>query len=81
LFEGEKGRDRSGESARCRRDEKVVEAVEEYGYTQREVADFLGLHFASGSRRIIKQRNLRVPRIRRPFGKLPREYRGLPFTG
>ena len=24
---------------------------------------------------------LRVPRIRRPFGKLPREDRGLPFIG
>ncbi len=33
-----------------RRNEKVVEAVEGYGYTQREVADFLGLHFTSISR-------------------------------
>lgn len=39
-----------------RRDGKVVEAVEGYGYTQREVADFLGLHFTSVSR-IMKQRN------------------------
>jgi len=35
---------------RCRRNEKVKEAVEGHGYTQREVADFLGLHFTSVSR-------------------------------
>jgi hypothetical protein len=33
-----------------RRNQKVVEAVAGYGYTQREVADFLGLHFTSISR-------------------------------
>ncbi len=33
-----------------RRNEKIVEAVEDYGYTQREIADFLGLHFTSISR-------------------------------
>jgi putative transposase len=32
------------------RDRKIAEAVEEYGYTQREVADYLGLHFLSVSR-------------------------------
>jgi transcriptional regulator with XRE-family HTH domain len=42
--------------SRCRRDEKVEEAVEGHGYTQREVADFLGLHFTSVSR-IMKPRN------------------------
>jgi len=35
---------------RGRRNEKVEETVERYGYTQREVADFLGLHFTSVSR-------------------------------
>ncbi len=32
------------------RDERIIKAVEGYGYTQREVADHLGLHFASISR-------------------------------
>jgi len=32
------------------RDKKIREAVEDYGYTQREVADRLGLHFSSVSR-------------------------------
>jgi predicted XRE-type DNA-binding protein len=31
------------------RDGKIIEAVEEYGYTQRKVADHLGLHFSSVS--------------------------------
>ncbi len=39
-----------------RRNEKVMEAVEGYGYTQREVADFLRLHFTSISR-IMNKRN------------------------
>jgi hypothetical protein len=29
----------------AKKNEKIVEAVEDYGYTQREVPDFLGLHF------------------------------------
>jgi putative transposase len=37
------------------RDRKVEEAVECHGYTQRQVADFLGLHFTSVSR-ILNQR-------------------------
>jgi putative transposase len=32
------------------RDRKIAEAVKEYGYTQREVADYLGMHFSSVSR-------------------------------
>ncbi len=31
-------------------DGKIIEAVEEYGYTQRKVADHLGLYFSSVSR-------------------------------
>lgn len=44
IFKEEVIRDRE------KRDKKVEEAVERYGYTQREVADFLGLHFTSVSR-------------------------------
>ena len=33
-----------------RRDKRVVEAVEGFGYSQREVADYLGMHFTSISR-------------------------------
>jgi hypothetical protein len=33
-----------------KRNERIVEAVQEYGYTQREVADHLGMHFTSVSR-------------------------------
>jgi len=33
-----------------RRDKKIVEAVEGYGYSQKEVADHLGMHFSSISR-------------------------------
>lgn len=36
------------------RNKKIAEAVEQYGYTQREVADHLGLYFTSVSR-LIKQ--------------------------
>ncbi|MFQ5848424.1 MAG: transposase [Candidatus Methylomirabilales bacterium] len=32
------------------RDRKIVEAVERYGYAQREVADFLGVHYSTISR-------------------------------
>lgn len=44
---------------RGRRDQKIREAVEEYGYKQREIADHLDLHFTSVSR-ILRQRNKRV---------------------
>jgi putative transposase len=33
-----------------KRNERVFEAVQEHGYTQREVADHLGMHFSSVSR-------------------------------
>ncbi len=39
-----------------RRNEKIEEAVERYGYSQREVGDFLDLHFTSISR-IMKERS------------------------
>lgn len=32
------------------RDERIIEAVEQYGYSQKQIADYLGLHFASVSR-------------------------------
>ena len=32
------------------RNEKIIKAVDSYGYTQREVADYLGIHFTSVSR-------------------------------
>lgn len=35
---------------RDRRNIKIIEAVNKYGYTQREVADYLGMHFTSVSR-------------------------------
>ena len=38
-----------------RRDKRIVEAVEGFGYSQREVADHLGMHFSSISR-IIRQK-------------------------
>jgi putative transposase len=38
-----------------KRNAKIVEAVEKYGYTQRQIADFLGMHFSSVSR-ILRQR-------------------------
>jgi len=36
-------------------DKRIVEAVEGFGYSQREVADLLGMHFSSISR-IIRQK-------------------------
>jgi transposase len=36
-------------------DQKIVEAVERYGYTQKVVADFLGLHYSTISRLISKR--------------------------
>ncbi len=38
-----------------RRDKRIVEAVEGFGYSQREVADYLGMHFSSISR-IMRQK-------------------------
>ncbi|MFH0788228.1 MAG: hypothetical protein V2B13_11525 [Pseudomonadota bacterium] len=32
------------------RDERIIEAVERYGYSQKQIADHLGLHFSSTSR-------------------------------
>jgi hypothetical protein len=43
-----------------KRNGKIEEAVERYGYTQREVADHLGMHFTSISR-IMRERK-RMPR-------------------
>lgn len=40
---------------KAKRDERIEEAVEKYGYTQREVADHLGMHFTSISR-IMRER-------------------------
>jgi len=33
-----------------RRDKRIVEAVERFGYSQKEVGDHLGMHFSSISR-------------------------------
>ena len=35
---------------KAKRDKKIAEAVEKYGYSQRTVADHLGMHFSSVSR-------------------------------
>jgi transposase len=35
-----------------KRNKKIIEAVEAYGYSQRSVADHLGLHYATISRLI-----------------------------
>jgi plasmid maintenance system antidote protein VapI len=43
-----------------KRNKKIEEAVERYGYAQREVADHLGMHFTSISR-IMRERK-RMPR-------------------
>lgn len=40
---------------RCVRNEQIFKAVQSHGYTQREIADYLGLHFVSISR-IMKTR-------------------------
>jgi putative transposase len=32
------------------RDKRIIDAVEKYGYSQKQIADHLGLHFASISR-------------------------------
>jgi REP element-mobilizing transposase RayT len=41
---------------RKKRNGKIVEAVEKYGYKQREIADYLGMHFTSISRIIRENR-------------------------
>lgn len=56
LFSDKVTRDRS------LRDKTVVKAVFEYGYKQREVADYLGLHFGSVSR-IIRLSKKNVKKI------------------
>ncbi|OGP52063.1 MAG: addiction module toxin RelE [Deltaproteobacteria bacterium RBG_13_43_22] len=40
------------------RDERIIEAVERYGYSQKQIADHLGLHFASISRIIRKKETM-----------------------
>jgi len=40
----------AGILGRGRRDALIVRAVHRYGYSQREVADHLGLHYATVSR-------------------------------
>ncbi len=44
-----------------KRNEAIVDAVEEYGYRQREIADHLGMHFSS------------ISRILRQVGKMTRK--------
>jgi putative transposase len=39
-----------GKLTRAKRDTTIVQAVHRYGYSQREVADWLGLHYATVSR-------------------------------
>jgi putative transposase len=38
------------------RDRKIIEAAERYGYSQREVADHLGLHYTTVSRIVNEER-------------------------
>ncbi len=39
-----------GKLPKAKRDTAIVQAVHRYGYSQREVADVLGLHYATVSR-------------------------------
>ena len=39
-----------GKLTKSKRDGRIVQAVHRYGYSQREVADFLDLHYATISR-------------------------------
>ena len=41
------------------RDEAILKAYREHGYTMREIADYLGVHYATISRRIRKQEYLK----------------------
>jgi DNA-binding NarL/FixJ family response regulator len=36
------------------RDEAIVRAVEEYGYSQKEIADYLALHYSTISKVVAK---------------------------
>jgi len=40
----------AGKLSRARRNALIVRAVERYGYSQKEVADFVGLHYSTVSR-------------------------------
>jgi len=44
------------------RDEAILKAYREHGYTMREIADYLGVHYATISRRIRKQEYLKENR-------------------
>jgi IS30 family transposase len=39
-----------GKLTKTKRDARIVEAVHRYGYSQRQVADYLNLHYATVSR-------------------------------
>jgi predicted XRE-type DNA-binding protein len=39
-----------GQLSRARRDALIVQAVERHGYSQKEVADVVGLHYSTVSR-------------------------------
>lgn len=39
-----------GKLTKAKRDTAIVQAVHRYGYSQREVADWVGLHYATVSR-------------------------------
>ena len=41
---------RNTQLTKTRRDARIVRAVHRYGYSQREIADFLDLHYATVSR-------------------------------
>lgn len=43
-----------------KRDKKITEAIERYGYKQREIADYLGMHYSTVSRLVKK--NLKMSR-------------------
>jgi hypothetical protein len=49
IFSGDVRKDKT------QRDRKIIEATQRYGYRQREVADYLGMHFASISRIVREQ--------------------------
>jgi hypothetical protein len=45
-----------------KRNEKIMEAIESHGYQQREIADYLGMHFSSTSR-ILRTREAMTKKI------------------
>lgn len=57
LFKGGAGVDRKG------RDEKIVKAVEAYGYSQKEVADYLEMHYSTISR-LVNRENPMTSRLK-----------------